>query len=1190
MLLIVGGYIRYNSIVLLSVFIVLLLIKSVSIRYLEKAVKTKKFDCKLNIQPLRQIYFPYSTVVVALFLSDCNPNTFSQQNYFQICVHKDCMRINSVKEKNVNPERSAQNALLDEFIKNHVVSQEADGLRRSNILKFQPFIIAYGNTFPIGYNKWNLVLCNNNKSIVYGSGYLEFMMKNASRDRKSFQDSIRSFEIQKGEDVNDLVYRYCKVILPHEHVKACHEHLYSSTMYDFEEHCTEKQKEETIFGEKICGSKRTRIKMDMVSVYNFDPFVKVKQVLMIDDKLYNVLVDVTSRQSICSTFGMFCIEKNLNPKFCQSLANQFFKRMSTDFSNKYLHDPYLAHYNPKHFYLAFGKDLFGWKDESVTIDNIYDNTSVSNEAIETNEWLINSNKPHLKINSNEILYMVSREEEMIRDTYGNGKMPLEQDFAWGRGEDIIYFQRRDFFKSLSSLYNVENKNTFRPCVNWVLIVAEDTYVNKSRLLKYVSSLDSTMPYYIGNGLQINKTNLKFCNKNVDSNWFPLNGLFASFAGGFLISRGLLYLLKERIIEYMRPLLMGYGISRSYCYDMSVNDVRFSGCLKHQLGISLISDKRFGSITAPSCNVLFDDILSASSENSDENGYITIRHATAGRYCKENRNSQKTKDMLNNIIIGITTYENDRDNALDSIRYLINSSTYNMTSKNSYALRNENIFVYDDIVISENMTTATKNKIDKYPKGIHLRTSPRCQSSTKGWHCLQEKMIAAVFDMSYFVYINKNIKFAIFGDCDQSYNMLDLAEVFSIIDYNKILMIGDLWKGHSDYPYLSGGGLMFTREWMVNYYKYVLNFYDYHHELPLSGKYHKRRSLNGIHGCDSFMTYITLVHLGGRLVDLPGIYGYNALCTLPSSFLVNPVLSVHGLNSRRKKLKNADNIVFSDSNYFDFGDQHYTIYESLRQQQEVTQNQPSICLYGSDGHSIINNILAIGNALKFLSKKADGQREIKDNGVFSLLGLDDGFMKIYQKLFDKRKDIVYAKNCKRMVSYIEMFYSYGDSSKNTNQRSGNIQLAHLVPKNSIRRQAESIVANNTFVSVHRSWVSGECYALLNNKNCFCNISGTSPTGIANTAFYCGITEEHINGWNETGIPVIFFTGDGKIEYDKHKNFEKVDHHPFEIQLWMMVLSKLHYGNPMSSIDYLIYHWRYFRGKQTEPTECYNGDIR
>ena len=69
----------------------------------------------------------------------------------------------------------------------------------------------------------------------------------------------------------------------------------------------------TIFGEKICGSKRTRIKMDMVSVYNFDPFVKLKQVLIIDDKLYNVLVDVTSRQSICSTFGMFCIEKNLNP-------------------------------------------------------------------------------------------------------------------------------------------------------------------------------------------------------------------------------------------------------------------------------------------------------------------------------------------------------------------------------------------------------------------------------------------------------------------------------------------------------------------------------------------------------------------------------------------------------------------------------------------------------------------------------------------------------------------------------------------------------------------------------------------------------------------------------------------------------------------------------------------------------------
>ena len=107
MLLIIGGCIRYNSIVLLSVFIVLLLIKSVSIQYPDKAVKTKKFDCKLNIQPLRQIYFPYSTVVVALFLSDCNPNTFSQQ--------KKCFTISELHPK------STVTALHELYASHHTI-------------------------------------------------------------------------------------------------------------------------------------------------------------------------------------------------------------------------------------------------------------------------------------------------------------------------------------------------------------------------------------------------------------------------------------------------------------------------------------------------------------------------------------------------------------------------------------------------------------------------------------------------------------------------------------------------------------------------------------------------------------------------------------------------------------------------------------------------------------------------------------------------------------------------------------------------------------------------------------------------------------------------------------------------------------------------------------------------------------
>ena len=44
----------------------------------------------------------------------------------------------------------------------------------------------------------------------------------------------------------------------------------------------------------------------------------------------------------------------------------------------------------------------------------------------------------------------------------------------------------------------------------------------------------------------------------------------------------------------------------------------------------------------------------------------------------------------------------------------------------------------------------------------------------------------------------------------------------------------------------------------------------------------------------------------------------------------------------------------------------------------------------------------------------------------------------------------------------------------------------------------------------------------------------------------------------------------------------DQHPVEQQMWGMVLSERHFGNPLSSIDYVVAHWR---NDTVEPTTCF-----
>ena len=835
----------------------------------------KNLACAIKIKPLQQFYYPYSTIVVRVSYAKCNEMPGKNEFGYQICAQRSCVDVpvpaTQRSEGHINIER---HRFLAEYVQNRTIATDF-------VHALQAVKIAYGNSFPIGFNRFKLSLYNKDKSILYGEGHVAFTIRNVSSFISSEHNPVRVYEIQKGERIDKVIERYCHSVVAEDEIKSCYEVLFSNTMHDFD-----KRGCESDTGNRgACQLQGRSMYQDMASLYNFQSTILVPQTVNVDNADGVVNVDMTSRESICSSFRHFCRNNGLGSNICYMLSVQYFNKMPYDLAKQFIYDPYLAHYDPIHFYTSYGTDT----------------------EMETRE----------NDQSLEILFLILKEEreEYRNDSPGEG-------LWWGKNEDIIYFQRQNLFKTLRSLFDDKSNENFRPCANWVMIAAEDTHVNKTNLFELLSTMDSTVPHYVGYGETVNGTQAKLCSQTLTSNFIPFDIPFASFSGGILLSRGLLYILQQRILSYVRPLLMGYDRLRSYCYDLSINDARLGGCIKYQLGISLTDDVRFGSMKAPTC----DRMTSGEWDVSDQGDtYITLRHVSPGQNCKQQRNIQKTSDMMQDIVVGITTYEKDRDNAIDQIKHILESSTYTLTKGVTYSFPSENILIYDGYNQELNSNDTITNK---YPKRIQLRPSPPCQSEMEGWHCVQEKMIAAIFDMSYWILMKPNIKFAIFGDCDQSYNMLDIAEKFTTIDYEKPLMLGDLWKGHSDIPYISGGGLFFTRSWMEKFYTYVIDFYSYHGQLPLSGKTHSRRSYNGIHGCDSFITYITTTHLGGELIDVPGIFGYNAFCLLPKGFLVEPVLSVHGLWSTQKKNK-SDETLQMNSNYFPFSDKYYAISEIFR---------------------------------------------------------------------------------------------------------------------------------------------------------------------------------------------------------------------------------------------------------------------
>ena len=69
---------------------------------------------------------------------------------------------------------------------------------------------------------------------------------------------------------------------------------------------------------------------------------------------------------------------------------------------------------------------------------------------------------------------------------------------------------------------------------------------------------------------------------------------------------------------------------------------------------------------------------------------------------------------------------------------------------------------------------------------------------------------------------------------------------------------------------------------------------------------------------------------------------------------------------------------------------------------------------------------------------------------------------------------------------------------------------------------------------------------------------------------------------SSVPIILFTDHQKPIYDD-TFLPNIDKHPFNVQLYMMALSTIHYGNPSSSVDHVVAHWRL--GNNMIPSNCW-----
>jgi FkbM family methyltransferase len=224
---------------------------------------------------------------------------------------------------------------------------------------------------------------------------------------------------------------------------------------------------------------------------------------------------------------------------------------------------------------------------------------------------------------------------------------------------------------------------------------------------------------------------------------------------------------------------------------------------------------------------------------------------------------------------------------------------------------------------------------------------------------------------------------------------------------------------------------------------------------------------------------------------------------------------------------------------------------------LLKNEAEVCLKGPAMGQTANYMVSIFHA-------------IPTQGI---LGLDKVWSDFYNQWFEphERVKLYFDGTCQTTISPVDSFYSEKTESRFNKKVWPLITLKHALLQN-----ASEILASydGPIATVHGRWLSGTCVERADTLNNFCTLKKE------NWKETCHYTQDSISKLTKMK-PIVYMSDGQKPEYAN--TFENVDHHPFDVQFAMMVESEYHFGNPMSSIDYVVSKMR--ENKPTYPEQCF-----
>jgi hypothetical protein len=224
----------------------------------------------------------------------------------------------------------------------------------------------------------------------------------------------------------------------------------------------------------------------------------------------------------------------------------------------------------------------------------------------------------------------------------------------------------------------------------------------------------------------------------------------------------------------------------------------------------------------------------------------------------------------------------------------------------------------------------------------------------------------------------------------------------------------------------------------------------------------------------------------------------------------------------------------------------------------------------------NKVIQVGKLLKITHNEGKGRA----------LGLDRRWSNWYRQHFDHRPDVLLD------------YYPHGECQKTyTAEEAFSIPdwdlsyLSNLLPAKTYQDAAEAIIRRwphgDTYISVHRRDLEGSCHAHarcsdvdLVNLTCYQERDPKEQCSVDLRLQACNMEYKLVP--NPEGLPVVLFT-DGQVPALDATFPHKFNATDFFVEMWLMVKSKTHWGNPRSTVDMVVQHWRQRKGM--EPNECY-----